>query len=65
MTAPDLTRLRAELLEQQRQALDAALRERAEHPQGGLGLPGGWLAIVAALESAQQALDRMEREARP
>lgn len=60
--APDITRLREELLEQQRQALDAALRERADHPQPSVCLDGGTVALLAALEAAMQAIERQQRE---
>lgn len=63
MTGRDLSRIIEELRQQQRQALDAALREKIDHHDGHyLGLSGGALQLIGALESSIAALERMQRE---
>lgn len=60
---PDFAQLRSELLQQMRQVLEAALREKRElyqEPFPGLG--SGWLHLLSALEGTVRALDRIERE---
>lgn len=60
---PDFAQLRSELLQQMRQVLEAALREKRELYQDPFpGLGSGWLQMLAALEGSVRALDRIERE---
>lgn len=63
MNGRALSRIIEELRQQQRQALEAALKEKRDHHGGDyLGFSGGALQLISAIEGTLQAIERMQRE---
>lgn len=61
MNGRALSRIIEELKQQQRQALEAALREKIDHHDTPyLGLSAGFLSLIGSIELTLQAVKRLQ-----